>query len=579
VPYRDYVALARQYEAGVASGSVQACRWVRLACERNTRDIRAASRTGALFRFDVEAAVRVCAFVEMMPHVLGDFAKPTIDDAGGLIWPTIELQPWQCWLLTTVFGWLRVRDGRRRFRIALLLIPRKNGKSFLLAAIANYMLTSDGEAGAKCYSAATTRDQAKIVAETAYQMASRLPSYREYFGVKLGAKTQWMLSVPATASTMEPLSADANTLDGLNIHFAAVDELHAHKTRHVWDVLETATGARSQPLIFPISTAGTDTSGICYELLTYLHKLLEQSVSDDTFFGVEFTTDPADDPFDEDTLRKANPNYGVSVQPDDLARKAVKAKNSPAALNNYLTKHLNIWVRGEVTWAPIDAWIKAGDPSMKMEQCKAWPCWIGVDLAEVRDIAAVVVVFKRPDGTLVVLGRYYLPEQTIAKSPNAQYSGWVHQGSLIATDGDQADYERIENDITDLCKTYKVQRVCFDRALASQMGQSLTKKLGAKPEVITVNQTVDVMNPAMQTVERMILSGQMTHDADPLMTWMLGNVVVQRNYKDEVFPRKAGGKDSANKIDGPVALFTVIGQVMVTETSTKPQLFFFGGQS
>lgn len=575
---RNYVTVARKYEADVIAGKVLACRQVRLACERNRRDRDRAAGGCWAYRFDAAQANRVCAFVEQMPHVLGDFAKPTTAPDGELIWPTITLEPWQCWVLSTVFGWMRVSDGKRRFRIALVLVPRKNGKSALLSAIANYMVTADGEPGAKCYSAATTRDQARIVAEAAYDMAARLPAYREYFGIKLGARSKRTFGVPATASTMEPLSADASTLDGLNVHFAAVDEVHAHKTRHVWDVLDTATGARTQPLVWAITTAGVDTGGICYELLSYLRKLLDRSLEDETFFGVEYTCDETDDPFADETWRKANPNYGVSVKPDDLARKANKARASSAALNNFLTKHLNVWVRSESTWAPMEAWQKAARPELKPDGFAAFPCWIGVDLAEVRDIAAVVLVFKVSPTRYVLFPRFYLPESTIAKSPIAQVSGWVRDGALVSTLGDQADYPQIEAGIHDLCKRFKVQKVCFDRALAAQMMQSLKTRLGMKPEVLTVEQNVLVMNPAMQTVERLLLAGQLEHDGNPVMTWMMGNIVAVPNFKDEVYPRKAGGKDSPHKIDGPVALFTVIGQVVGPEVQA-PQVFFIGGRS
>jgi phage terminase large subunit-like protein len=342
-------------------------------------------------------------------------------------------------------------------------------------------------------------------------------------------------------------------------------------------VLETATGARDQPLLFPISTAGVNMGGICYELLIYLRKLLQQVAHDETFFGVEYTVDEEDDYFSEAAHRKANPNYGVSVKPDDLARKALKARTSPAALNNFLTKHLNIWCREESTWAPIEPWIAAGDKSLTPEQFDSYPCWIGVDLAEVRDVAATVRVFKLGPTKLVCFFRLYVPKEAVEKSPIAQYSGWVHEKALIATDGDQADYLRIEDDIYQDCQRFNVQAVCFDRALAAQMGQSLTRRLGMKPPVITVNQNVDVMNPAMQTVERLILSGQLAHDGNSCVTWMMSNVVVQRNYKDEIFPRKAGGKDSPNKIDGPVALFTVIGQVLLEAPAPEFQMFFVGG--
>lgn len=574
--HAPHVDRARAYERGVMAGEIPACRWVRLACERNQRDLEVARAPKAEIVFDVGAAEDICEFVETMPHVLGEFAKPQSLPDGTLRWPTIGLEPWQCWLLTTVFGWKRVSDGKRRFRIALVLVPRKNAKSTLIAAVANYMLTMDGEPGAKCYSAATTRDQAKIVAETAYTMAERMPLYRETFGVKLGAKTKRTFGVPATASSMEPLSADANTLDGLNVHFAAVDEMHAHRTRHVWDVLDTATGARSQPLLFPISTAGVDTGGICFELVSYHEKILQGAIVDDSFFGVNYTIDEGDDPFSDATHRKANPNYGVSVSPDDLMRKAQKARSSPSALNNFLTKHLNVWVRSEATWAPMEAWAQNARPTLRREDFAGYPCWIGVDLAEVRDIAAVVHLFQMAPDAFVLFGRYYMPRETVAKSPVAQLGGWVRTGHIIETDGDQADFLRIEDDLVADCQALKVQKVCFDRALAAQMGQSLTRKLGDRPPVVTVNQTVDVMNPSMQTATRLILAGKLLHDGNPAMTWMMANVVVQRNYKDEIFPRKAGGKDSPNKIDGPVALFTVLSQAQALEPEPVYELHFLG---
>jgi phage terminase large subunit-like protein len=200
---------------------------------------------------------------------------------------------------------------------------------------------------------------------------------------------------------------------------------------------------------------------------------------------------------------------------------------------------------------------------LTVEAFQAAPCWIGVDLAEIRDIAALIALFKIDAEAYAAIGRFYLPHATIQRSPVAQYSGWVRSGHLIETDGDQADYARIEEDIVAWTQHLNVQEIDFDRALAAQMQQSLQKRLGARPPVITVTQSVTTMNPAMQCVERLVLKKGLQHDANPVMDWMISNVVVDRNYKDEIFPRKAGGKDSPNKIDGPVALFTCLSQAMI----------------
>lgn len=570
---KDYVAIARQYEADVLSGAIPACKQVRQACQRNRDDLAKQGARGFAYTFDVSAATRICQAAELLPHIKGPEAKVIgHDEEDRPIWNPIRLEPWQCWLLTTLFGWLHIGKPVRRYKVALVLVPRKNAKSTIAAVVTLYMLTADGESGAECYSVATTRDQAKVVAEIAWEMARRSPHFTKHFGVRVGSKTTRVLEVPAMASKFMPLSADAHTLDGLNVSYASVDELHAHPTRGVWDVIDTATGARLNPLIFAITTAGVDIGGICHEKMQYLHKVLEGTQQDDTFFGINYTIDEGDSWRDEATWKKANPNYGVSVSPEDLARKAREAEASSAAVNNFLTKHLNVWVRAESTWLPTEAWLKNGDPSLKPEQFTSVPCWIGVDLAEVRDIAAVVLLFKVSPEQYVMFGRYYLPEDTIAKSPVSQFSGWVRDGQLISTEGNQSDYLRIENDIFELCRTYLVQKVCFDKALAAQMSQNLVRRLGGRPPLEQVPQTPSDFTPPMMTVERLILSGGFKHDGGACLTWMMSNVVAKKIERgDLIYPTKAGGKDSPNKIDGAVAMFTAMHQAMA-EPAPMPSM-------
>lgn len=542
-------------------GRIPACKWVRLACERNKRDFKRERTKAFPYRFDEAAAHAICASAEQFPHIKGPKAKVIgRDDEGRPIWNPIELEPWQCWNLTTLFGWQQLEKDLRRFRVGLILVPRKNAKSTIAAVILLYMLGPDRELGAEVVSYATTRPQAAIVAGMAYEMAFRTPSYREFFGVRMGARTSRRLEIPDVASVLEPLSADAQTLDGLNIHCGVVDEVHAHRTRDGWDVLDTATGARDQPLLLPISTAGTNTAGICYELVTYLQKILDGVIQDESFFGIYYTIDPEDrEHFDDPKVqRKANPNYGISVSPEDLARKAARAKVSQAALNNYLTKHLNVFVKGGATWMPMDRFQACGNPKLRLEDYAQFPCWIGVDLNEVRDIAALIALIRTSPGKYVAFGRFYLPEDTIEGSPIAAYSGWVHEGHLISTDGNTADFFRIQDDLIKWTELLNVQAICFDRALAAMMMQSLTQKLGGSPEVLVVNQNTETMNPAMQTMLKLVLAGNFTHDGNPAYAWQFSNVEVVPNYKEEIYPRKAGGKDSPNKIDGAVATLTAL---------------------
>ncbi len=585
---KDFIAIAAQYQADVLSGAVPACKWVRLACERNRRDLDRQERPDFPYRFDPDAGARVCRFAELLPHIKGP--KAFIlgrDDEDRPLWNTIALEPWQCWILTTLFGWKR-SSGTRRFRVALVLVPRKNAKSTIGAVIALYMFAVEGVSGAECYSAATTRDQAKIVAEIAWEMASRSPQFREQFGIRLGSRTTRSLTIPTTAAKFAPLSADAQSLDGLNVLLAIIDELHAHKTRAVWDVLDTATGTQVEPLLMALTTAGVEIGGICHEKLGYLEKILDGVATDESFFGINYTIDAGDDIRQEAVQRKANPNYGVSVQPDDLTRKIGEAEQLQSAMNNVLTKHFNVWIRTESTWMNATTWQTCTKQGLGFEDLKQYPCWIGVDLAEVRDIAALVAVFQLARDHYAVVGRFYLPEDAVQRSPIAQLSGWVREGFIIETPGNQADFRRIEADIlTWADQLEQLREIDFDRALAAHMQQDLKDRFEQKSGrdaadrlVVTVPQSVEYMDPAMKLTERLVLAQALEHDGNPAFAWMISNVVVERNYKDEIYPRKAGGKDSANKIDGPVAMWTALSQAMrAAEKEPQFQMFFAGGRS
>lgn len=585
---RDYLVLAAQYQADVLSGQIPACQWVKHACERNRRDLDRQDTEGFPYRFDPDAGRRVCQSAELLPHITGKQYAYVIghDDQDRPIWNRITLEPWQCWILTTLFGWKRVEDGRRRFRVGLILVPRKNGKSVLGAIVALYMFAVEGGSGAECYSAATTRDQAKIVAEIAWEMAARSPQFREHFGIRLGSRTTRTLTIPSTAAKFGPLSADAQSLDGLNVLLAIIDELHAHRTRGVWDVLDTATGAQLEPLLLAITTAGVEIGGICHEKLEYLQKILKGDAQDEAFFGTEYTIDPDDDIRDETVQRKANPNFGVSVQPDDLERKIAEAQHSQSALNNILTKHFNVWIRSESGWMTRELWQTCADPSIRLEDLKSVPLWIGVDLGETRDPSSLGLLFKPTPETYIFIPRIYLPVEAAAKSPIAQMPGWLRAGDIIETSGSEADYARITADLLELFRGFNVQEIDFDRRSARLMMQTIRQAMEpivgrdrAEQIVLDIPQSVDTMDPAMKTAEAIVLGKKLRHNGNPAMAWMISNIVVERDHKGQIYPRKAGGKDSPNKIDGAVAFFTALSRAM--QGSVAPpafSMFFVGGK-
>jgi phage terminase large subunit-like protein len=545
--------IARQYAEQVVAGEILACRWVRRACQRQLDDLARFKGKSSPYRFNPKLtdkqgrsfnpADNLCAFIERLPHVKGPLAGEPI-----------ALEPWQAFILTTVFGWVG-EDGKRRFRRSYIEVPRGNAKSTLSSAVALYMLAADREGGAEVYSLATTRDQARIVFGDAQTMARRSPGFRNRFGVEVGAHNLHVLS---TGSKFEALSAEGSTLDGLNIHFGCIDELHAHKTRTVYDVVETGTGKRDNSLLWVITTAGSNRSGICYEVRTFVTKLLDGVFEDDTQFGIIYGLDDGDDWTTESALIKANPNWGISVRPEVLAPLQAKAMQLPSAVNNFKTKHLNEWVNADTAWMDMRAWEACGDSTLDIDAFAGQPCWIGLDLASKTDVAALLIVFAHPDvaGAYAVFGKYYLPEETISASGNSQYEGWMRTGRITATPGNVIDFEWIEADLLELASRFEIQAVAFDPFQATQLS---TRMLSQGLPMIEVRPTVLNFSEPMKTLEALVLQKKLSHDGDPVLTWMASNVVAHLDAKDNIYPRK---ERPENKIDGIVALIMALSRAI-----------------
>lgn len=549
-----HVEIARRYAQDVLAGRIPACHWVKQACQRQVDDLK---RKRWPYTFDEEKAGAVCEFIEALPHVKGRYAT------------SITLEPWQVFILTAVFGWVN-KQGFRRFRTAYLELPRKQGKSTLSSGVALYMLAADGEPGAEVYSAATTRDQAKIVFGDAQKMVQRTSAIREGLGVQASAHAVYQ---PDTGSTFKALSRDQDgNLDGLNVHCAVIDELHGHKDRGVWDVIETATGARKQSLVWAITTAGFNRAGICYEQRMYVCKLLNGSHKDETYFGIIYTIDEADDPFSPEAWAKANPNYGISVEPDDLARKASKAMQMASAQNNFLTKHLNVWVNADTAWMNMQAWDKCADPSLDEADFEGESCVIANDLATKTDIAASVKLFTREIAGKThyyAFGRYYLPEEAAEDGRNSQYSGWGIEGRLRLTDGNVTDFSVIEDDLRDDARRYLVTDAAFDPWQAAQIIQRLQAD---GMQAVEYRQTVQNMSEPMKELEALVLQGRFHHDGCPVLTWMISNVVCHIDAKENIYPRK---ERPENKIDGAVALIMALGVSLTKEEASGDMDGFF----
>lgn len=548
-----YVAAALAYARAVVAGEQPACKYTRQACERQLADLDRPVSDAWPWVFDDDRADRPCAFIELLPHIKGKWARE-----GRLI----ELEPWQSFVLTTVFGWVHHETGLRRFREGYVEVPRKNAKSTLSSGLALYMLSADGEHGAEVYSAATTRDQARIVFDDAKAMAERTPELRTYLGVAI---MQHSLTVAHMASKFTPLAAEGSTLDGLNVHFAVIDELHAHKTRAVYDVIDTARGAREQSLLWNITTAGTDRSGICYERRTHVVKVLDGVIDDPSLFGIIYTIDDTDDPHVETSWAKANPNWGKSVLREDMEAASRKAESMPSALNNFLTKRLNVWVNGDAAWMDMRAWERCADTTLQLGDFEGEPCWIGLDLAQKRDFAAACFVFER-DGCWHVFTRLYLNELAVQESGNAHLSGWARQGYVQVTDGDITDFDVVADDLRSACARFDVQEIDFDPALSMYFAGKLIEE--GLP-MVEITQRALFFTPPLIQVENLVHEGKLRHEGNPVMTWMVSNLVVKVSKFNEL--RAPTKERPENKIDGPIAMLMALGRALaLTEQAEEP---------
>lgn len=544
----SYAERAIRYANRAVAGEIPAAKPTILACQRFLDDL---VRTWQ-FVFDQDRANRYCAFIECLPHIKGKWAKRN---------ETIHLEDWQCFLVANVFGWIDRKTGLRRFRIAYTEVPRKNAKSTIAAGVGIACETLDGEPGAEVYSAATTREQARIVWDTAKQMCRKDREMCAELGIEVRAHALWC---EESGSVFRALSADGETLDGLNIHCAIVDELHAHPTRKVWDVLETATGSREQPLLFAITTAGSNRAGICYEQRDYALKVLNGVVDDPSYFGLIYTIDDGDDWTTEIAWRKANPNYGVSVNPEDLARKCLKAQQQTAAQNNFLTKHLDVWVNADTAWMDMRAWDRQRNDKLSLDDFEGRRCYIGIDLASRIDVASIGYWFPPVDGGKhAVFHVGYLPEETIENSDNSQYAGWAMDGHLIASEGAMTDQDAIKDRVLADCRRFQVVAVGVDPFQAHKFLQELAAE---DVPVLEYNQTVRNMSEPMKDFEALVVDGKLEHSGDPCLTWMMSNVVCHVDAKDNVYPRK---EFAANKIDGPVALIMARGLALRDDETTS----------
>lgn len=535
----------------MVAGKAIACRLHRLACQRHLDDCRKGAKRGLTWRPDL--AKRAIKFFGYLRHSKGEW--------GGR---QVTLEPWQEFVVGSVFGWLR-KDGTRRFRVVFEEIPRKNGKSLICSGVALYGLIADREPGAEVYAAATRRDQARIIFDEAKKMVRSSP---ELAGTVAVFKNN--ISVDRTYSKFEPLSADERTLDGLNPHFVMLDELHKHKSRAVLDVLDTALGARRQPLLWSITTAGDDNPESVYaQENAYAIQVLEGVVQDDSFFAFITSIDKDDRWDDPIAWAKANPNLGVSVKLDDLKRQALKAQKSPAAQTAFKRLRLNVRTAGADRFIDMDVWRKNShgrfDPAMMHGQ----RCYAGLDLSSKVDISARVLLFPPvEDGDRWrVTARFWMPQDTIEEKSDrdkVQYQRWVDGGWIEPTAGNVIDHNEIAAALLEDHRQHELAALAYDPWNATQLA------VGLQNEGVNVFEFVQgtrSYTAPTKELDAMLLALKLDHGDNPVLAWMASNLkVVRPDRNDNVVPSK---KHSTGRIDGMTALIMAIGRSLL-DTDVSP---------
>lgn len=539
---RIYQHETNEYPLAVVSGKVTAGRLVRLACERHLRDLESGHERG--LHFDEAAASHAIRFFRLLRFSKGRWAGKVFNP-----------EPWQRFFIGSLFGWKRA-DGKRRFREGHLEVARKNGKTETAAGIALYLLCGDRENGADVYTLATKKDQAKLTFDCAKSMIAKSPALRKHL-----RRLKYSVSHPATESKLEPLGADADSLDGLNVHGAIKDELHAWKTRDLWDIIDTASGARDQPLGVSTTTAGTSRNSIWWEQREAAIKLLEgrEGFDNDEFFPLIYTLDDEDEWADESCWHKANPNLGVTIKVEELRSKCREAIRNPGLTNAFRRLRLNQPTESMTKWLPVGLLAAAWDDNWTEEHLQGRACYGGLDLSQTLDLTAWALVFppSEDDPNWRILIRHFIPGHEIderEKRDGFSYRKCTEgdNPTLTLTDGDWVDYDIVQARIVRDADRFRLMGLAYDRRFAPSFIQNLMKE---NIECHPWSQTFSGLNTGTKEFKRLLHAHLLKMNKCPLIEWQAENMVIAVDASGNERPDK--GK-ATKRIDGLVATINAL---------------------
>lgn len=544
----DYAKRALNYIDGVMAGTIIVSKYTEQTFKRHFEDLENMHESG--WYFDKEASVKVMKFIGLLKHTKG--AK----HAG----KNFILEPWQCAIIYILFGWKKTKDDLRRFSEAYIEIPKKNGKTAFLAGVLNYLLVKDGEPEAEVYCAATKKDQAKICFDQAKSFIEKNSDLMAYTRAKFVTNN---IAIPSSGSKMEPIGRDSLGLDGINPSAAGIDEYHEWKTDDVKDSIKSATVSRLSSMLIHITTAGYNKTFPCFEYRKFCIDVLFGVKEQSDVFVIIYTLDDGDDWHDEANWEKANPNYGVSVEADNMRTNFKQAVNRGGRTEvTFKTKNLNIWVDAPETWISDDI-ITACDHGITDADLAGQVCYAGLDLASHVDINALALYFPDVKGKPRARFYFWVPEsKVIERQDRVDYRLWVEQGHIIMTPGDVIDIDQQIFDMADIFNTYDVQMCAYDPAKAYHGVVQGLQKEGFENIIKEYPQGIRYMSEPTREIEREITAKEIDLMSNPVIRWMFRNVITITDTNDNI---KVDKKKSQDKIDGVVALANAKGAHLSTE--------------
>lgn len=538
-----------QYCQGVESGTVDVCEDIKLAVKRFRADVKKSTKRAFRWTFNSQLADDAVTFIELLPHTKGKWAAKK---------ERIKLEPWQCFIVGNLFGWVDKKTGFRRFRQAYIKVPRKNGKSIIAAAIGHLGLSFDREAGAEVYSVATTETQAWEIFKPAKIMAEETPALRKHFGL-----TVWAKAITGSGGAIfKPLIGKPG--DGQGPHVALIDEYHEHDSDHAVNTMQTGMGAREQPLLVIVTTAGQNVASACFEEEARCRSVLQGSFEDDRTFAAMYGIDPGDDWTSIKALKKANPNYGVSVFEDYLLAQLKQALQSAAKQNVFKTKHLNVWCFAKNALFNYEQVNSAMDRLLCIDDFIGLDCVQAADLATKLDLVAEKTVFRKEiDGKwhYYEFARYWLPEKQAEENERNKdnYQRWHSEGYLQLMDGWSIDYDLLDEQLIERAKQVNPLEFVFDPHNAIRLGQKIASHGFTSVEF---TQTPANFTVPVDEVLSALADGRYHIAYNPITLWCFGNVVGRSARKGMMAPTK---QNLHAKIDGAIASFMAMSRIAEPE--------------